>query len=47
MFMFIGPILGLFLILLNVIVFYLNGEGCGVLGSRLSSVVHVMPDCSC
>ena len=35
MFMFIGPIIILFLLLLNVIVFYLNGEGCCVLGPRL------------
>ena len=34
--MFIGPIIILFLLLLNVIVFYLNGEGCCVLGPRLS-----------
>ena len=33
--MFIGPIVILFLPLLNVIVFYLNGEGCCVLGPRL------------
>ena len=33
--MFIGPIIILFLLLLNVIVFYLNGEGCCVLGPRL------------
>ena len=35
MFMFIGPIIILFLLLLSVIVFYLNGEGCCVLGPRL------------
>ena len=35
MFMFIGPIIILFLLLLNVIVLYLNGEGCCVLGPRL------------
>ena len=33
--MFIGTIIILFLLLLNVIVFYLNGEGCCVLGPRL------------
>ena len=33
--MFIGPIIILFLLLLNVIVVYLNGEGCCVLGPRL------------
>ena len=33
--MFIGPIIILFLLLLNVIVFYLNGEGCCVLGPKL------------
>ena len=33
--MFIGPIIILFLLLLNVIVFYINGEGCCVLGPRL------------
>ena len=33
--MFIGPIIILFLLLLNVSVFYLNGEGCCVLGPRL------------
>ena len=35
MFTFIGPIIILFLLLPNVIVFYLNGEGCCVLGPRL------------
>ena len=35
MFMFIGPIIILFLLLLNVIVFYINEEGCCVLGPRL------------
>ena len=35
MFMFIGPIVILFLLLLNVIVIYLNGEGCCVLVPRL------------
>ena len=34
MFIFIGPIIILLLLLLNVIVFYLNGKGC-VLGPRL------------
>ena len=34
MFIFIGPITILLLLLLNVIVFYLNGKGC-VLGPRL------------
>ena len=38
MFMFIGPVIILFLLLLNVIVFYLNGEGCCVLGPRLPPV---------
>ena len=33
--MFIGPIIILFLLLLNVIVLYLNVEGCCVLGPRL------------
>ena len=33
--MFIGPIIILFLLLLNVVVFYLNGEGCCVSGPRL------------
>ena len=33
--MFIGPIIILFLLLLNVIVVYLNGEGCCVFGPRL------------
>ena len=31
----IGPIIILYLLVLIVIVFYLNGEGCCVLGSRL------------
>ena len=35
MFMFIGPNIILFLLQLNVIVFYLNGEGCCVLGPTL------------
>ena len=33
--MFIGPMIILFLLLLNVIVFNLNGEGCCVLEPRL------------
>ena len=33
--MFIGPMIILFLLLLNVIVFYINEEGCCVLGPRL------------
>ena len=33
--MFIGPIIILFLLLLNVIVFHINEEGCCVLGPRL------------
>ena len=35
MFTFIGPIIILFLLPPNVIVFYLTGEGCCVLGPRL------------